>query len=333
MSMKYHRLGNTDLEISAVGLGCWAFVGGDLWGDQEQNEIDQIVAAAIDAGINFFDTAEGYGNGKSEQRLGKALAERRQEVLIATKVSGQHLAASHLQEACEQSLRRLNTDTIDLYQIHWPSRTIPLGETMEALEKLRDEGKIRAIGVSNFGPLDMDDLASTGHVESNQLLYSLLARMIEDQVVPKCLEHRLSILCYSPLAQGILTGRWRSPEQVAASRARNRLFSSTRPDTQHDEPGCEQETFSALETIRQISDGLGQSMATVALAWPLYRPGVTSVLAGARSPQHVAGNARAADLQLDEATIRQLDEATEPIKTKLAPNLDILFEEKRSRYR
>ncbi len=127
--------------------------------------------------------------------------------MIATKVSGGHLGAASMPEACEQSLRNLGTDRIDLYQIHWPSRTVAIAESVAALERLREQGKIRFIGISNFGLLDIDDLVAAGHAEANQLLYSLLARTIEDEVVPTCIANDLSILCYSPLAQGLLTGK------------------------------------------------------------------------------------------------------------------------------
>jgi aryl-alcohol dehydrogenase-like predicted oxidoreductase len=331
--MKYRTLGNTDLELSTVSLGCWAFMGGDLWGNQEQHELDNIVAAALDLGINLFDTAEGYGDGCSEQRLGQALASRRNSALIATKVSGQHLAPGDLRKACERSLTNLGTDTIDLYQLHWPNHSIPLADSVGALTALQEEGKVREIGVSNFGPLDLEELVHTGRVESNQLLYSMLARMIEHEVVPRCIEHQLSILCYSPLAQGLLSGKWKTADEVPESRARNRLFSCERPETVHDEPGCEEQMFATLARIREIGSELGQSMATVALAWCLHKPGVTTVLAGARSPEQVALNAKAAQLELDSDTVRQLDEASQPVKDWLGTNLDILLTEKQARLR
>jgi len=331
--MKYRKLGNTDLDISTVSLGCWAFMGGDLWGDQEQHELDDIVGAALDVGINLFDTAEGYGDGSSEQRLGRALGNRRNSALIATKVSGQHIAPDDLRKACERSLKNLGSDTIDLYQLHWPNHSIPLADSVGALKSLQEEGKVREIGVSNFGPLDLEDLVSTGRVESNQLLYSMLARMIEHDVVPRCVEHHLSILCYSPLAQGLLSGKWKTADEVSESRARNRLFSNNRPETLHDEAGCEEEMFASLAKIREISNELGQSMATVALAWCLHKPGVTTVLAGARSPEQIALNAQAAELQLDSGIVDQLDAASQPVKDKLGTNLDILLTGERIRYR
>ena len=236
--MRYRQLGQTDLQVSTVALGCWQFGGGELWGDKNQDEVTDVVHAAIDAGINLFDTAEGYGGGQSEQMLGEALGSRRDEVLIATKAS--HVQADYVTSACEKSLKRLQTDVIDLYQVHWPRHDAPLSETLGAYEKLRDEGKIRVIGVCNFGPQDFDEMMQICRAESNQMLYSMFCRMLENTVTPRCLENDVSILCYSPLAQGLLTGRWRSIDEVPPVRARNRLFSSERSHTHHHGPGCEQ---------------------------------------------------------------------------------------------
>ena len=331
--MQYRQLGRSELKVSTVALGCWAFAGGELWGDHEQAEIDQIVASAVDQGINLFDTAEAYGGGTSEQRLAQALGDRRKDVLIATKVSPGNTTRASLRKSCEASLRRLNTDYIDLYQIHWPVRDAPLADALYELEQLHREGKIRVSGVSNYGPLDMEDLIAAGHAESNQLLYSLLARMIEDEVIPRCIEQQVGILCYSPLAQGMLTGKWRSVDEVPEVRARTRHFSSSRPGTIHTEDGCEEKTFSALDHIREIAANFGQPMDTITLAWCLHKPGITSVLAGARSPEHVIHNASAADLALSTSIMSELDAATTPVKEHLAPNLDILCDAVNTRYR
>lgn len=328
--MKYRKLGKSELNISTVALGCWPFSGGELWGDQEQREIDKIVGASIDAGINLFDTAEGYEG--SEVRLAAALGPRRKEVVIASKVNAPG-TREKVRAACEGSLRRLQTDYIDVYQIHWPRGNEYLDETLGEFEKLKDEGKIRVSAVSNYGPLDLTDALNISRVDSNQLLYSMLTRMIEDDVVPKCMEHQVSILCYSPLTQGLLTGKWKTADEVPPPRARSRLYSSSHSATLHHENGCEKEVFAALEKIREICVAIGQPMATVALAWCIHKPGITSVLAGARSPEQVQTNADAGDLVLSDDTIRALDEATEPVKAKLVPNLDVLLDSEKSRIR
>jgi myo-inositol catabolism protein IolS len=329
--MKYRKLGQTDIEVSAVAMGCWALAGGATWGPQAESDSAATVRAALDAGVNFFDTAEGYGDGKSEEVLGRALAGRRREAVIATKVSRSHLAADQVKQACEHSLQRLQTDTIDLYQIHWPSRTVPLDETLSALQDLRGQGKVRAIGVCNFGVRDLSDLLGIGWVETNQLPYSLLWRAIEYEIQPKCVEAGLGILCYSPLVQGLLTGKFASPDEVPKGRARMRLFSEERPRARHGEAGCEAETFAAIEAIRRIAEEMGEPMAKVAVAWLLRQPGVTSVIAGARRPDQIEQTAPAADLELAPEIIDRLAETTDAIKRAMGANPDMWQSESRFR--
>jgi myo-inositol catabolism protein IolS len=321
--MKYRPLGETGITVSAVSVGCWAFAGDSTWGHQNDADSIATVVAALDAGVNLFDTAEGYGNGDSESVLGRALAGRRHEAVIATKVSGSHLAGAALQQACERSLRRLQTDYIDLYQIHWPNRNVPSEETWGALEKLREQGKVRAIGVCNFGTGDLSDLLAVGRPVTNQLPYSLLWRAIEYDIRQMCSDAGIGILCYSPLVQGLLTGKFSSPDEVPEGRARTRLFSTDRSQARHGEAGAETETFSTLERIRHISAEIEQPMARVALAWLLHRPGVTSVIAGARTPQQIEQTAQAADLELSPSVVAQLTAATEELKQKLGPNPDM----------
>jgi myo-inositol catabolism protein IolS len=329
--VKYCKLGKTDITVSVVAMGCWALAGGRVWGPQIEADSIATVHAALDAGVNFFDTAEGYGNGDSELVLGRALAGRRHEAVIATKVSRAHLSGDEVLQACENSLRRLQTDYIDLYQIHWPSRTVPLDETMGALEKLRQQGKVRAIGVCNFGVQDLSHLLKVGWVETNQLPYNLLWRAIEYEIRQKCIDEGVGILCYSSLAQGLLTGKFSSPDEVPEGRARTRHFSKDRPQTRHGEAGCEPEVFNAIEQIRRICDEIGQPMAAVALAWLLHQPGVTSVIAGARRPDQIKQTARAADLELLPEIIAALAEATEGVKQKMGPNPDLWQSESRFR--
>ena len=320
--MNYRKLGATDIDVSVVAMGCWAIAGDWVWGQQDENEAISTLRAALDAGVNFFDTAEAYGDGYSETLLGKALAGRRHEAVIATKVSDAHLAADALRQACERSLRRLNTDYIDLYQIHWPNWSIPLAETMGALESLKQQGKIRAMGVCNFGPVDLSGLLDLGRCETNQLPYSLLWRAVEFEIGQRCIEHGIGVLCYSPLAQGLLTGKFASADDVPETRARTRHFSKSRRLTRHGEDGCEEEVFVAIAAIRAICEGLGAPMAEVALAWLLRQPGVTAVLAGARTPGQLRENVRAAARELSPDTVDALSQATEALKRRLGPNLD-----------
>lgn len=329
--MKYRKLGKTDIQVSVVGMGCWAIVGDKTWGPQDEADSIATIHAALDAGVNLFDTAETYGDGYSEELLGKALASRRHEAVIASKVSPSHLHKEDVIKACEASLKRLCTDYIDLYQIHWPNWEIPFAETIEALESLREQGKIRAIGVSNFGVRDLSDFLAVGRCESNQLPYSLLGRAIEFAIQPKCMENNISILCYSPLAQGLLTGKFATADEVPEGRARTRLFSRNRPQARHQEEGCEAEAFAALAEIRRICKEIGQPMAQVALAWLLYQPAVTSVLAGARYPYQVRQNAQAAAIQLSPDVVAELSKVTESVKAKMGPNPDMWLTESRMR--
>jgi myo-inositol catabolism protein IolS len=329
--MNYRVLGKTEISVSVVAVGCWAFAGESTWGPQSEADSIATVRAALDAGVNLFDTAEGYGGGDSESVLGRALAGRRHEAVIATKVSRSNLSGQTLQEACQRSLRRLQTDYIDLYQIHWPNPKIPLEETWEALERLREQGKVRAIGVCNFGLSDLSDLLALGWVATNQLPYSLLWRAIEYGIRQKCTDEGIGILCYSPLVQGLLTGKFSSPDEVPEGRARTRLFSSDRPQARHGEAGCETEVFSALEKIRHISHEIEQPMASLSLAWLLHQPGVTSVIVGARKPHQIEQTAQAADLVLSAAVVDALTAATEEVKRKLGPNPDMWQAESRFR--
>ncbi|MBA3945500.1 MAG: aldo/keto reductase [Herpetosiphonaceae bacterium] len=329
--MEYRKLSTTDIDVSVVALGCWAFAGDATWGPQDEDAALATVHAALDAGVNFFDTAEAYGAGSSELLLGKALAGRRGEAVIASKVSGDHLAPAELRQACERSLRQLNTDYLDLYQIHWANREIPLAETYGALEELRSEGKVRAFGVCNFGVGDLTDLFAVGACATNQLPYSLLWRAIEYEIRQKCIDHGIGILCYSPLMQGLLAGKFATADEVPEGRARTRHFSKDRAQAVHGEPGCEQETFGALEQIRRISGQIEVPMAQVTLAWLAQQPGVTSILAGARSPDQILDNVQAAKVTLPLAVVAELSAATEQVKWKLGPNPDMWRAESRFR--
>lgn len=321
--MKYRKLGRTDISVSVVCMGCWAIISDNTWGNQDESDSVETIHAALDAGINFFDTAEDYGHGASEELLGRVLAEHpRESVVIASKVGAQGLRPTELVWHCEDSLSRLKTDYIDLYQIHWPNPDVPISDTLGALEQLKSDGKIRAIGVSNFGTSYLDELLQAGRVESNQLCYSLLWRAIEHEIQPICVANDISILCYSSLCQGLLTGKFTSADEVPESRARTRLFSKDRPHSRHNQPGCEEETFSAIAAIRAVCESIGRPMEQVALAWLLAQPGVTSVIAGARNADQAGQNALAAEVELDVEVLEKLDQATAKVKNYVGVNAD-----------
>lgn len=321
--MEYRKLGRSDLDVSTICMGCWALAGGKLWGDQDEQDAIAALKTAVDAGVNFFDTAEGYGGGASEAILGRAFQGMRDKVIIATKVSPNNMHPADLRAACERSLSYLQTDYIDVYYLHWPNWDIPYEETMGEMLKLKDEGKIRAIGCSNFGARDLSDLMAVSHVDVNQLAYNLLFRAIEYEIVPACMENDVSIATYSPLLHGILTGKFATLADIPDGRARTRHFSSDRPMTRHGGPGAEPQTAQAMTRIREICDDAGLSMTDVSLAWLLKQPGVTTVIAGARSPEQIVSNAAAAALQLDDDVVAALNEATDPLREAFGTNADM----------
>lgn len=323
--MRYRLLGRTDVRVSAIGLGTWAFGGGFPWGPQDKEDAIAALKAAFEEGVTLFDTAPMYGEGVAEQWVGEALAEVRDQIVIATKVSPDQLAPKALKASCEQSLDRLRTEYIDLLQIHWPNPKIPIEGTLNALVELRAAGKIRAFGVSNFGKADLAPCMTKREFApaSDQLAYNLLFRAIEYEIRPFCARNNISILCYSPLLHGLLTGKFIRAEDVPPERARTRHFSSERPHTRHGEAGAEAETFAAIDEIRQIARDLGEPMANVSLAWLMAQEGVASVLVGARNAAQARRNARAGNLALPPAFTQRLTRATEALKKKMGPNPDL----------
>ncbi len=322
--MKYRKLGKTEIRVSTVSFGCWAIIGGFNWGHQEKKDSLDALSAAFDSGINFFDTAESYGNGYSEQLIAEALGKKRDQIIIASKASPPHFTKEKLRQACERSLRNLHTDYMDLYQLHWPNWDLPVQETLETLEQLKKEGKIRAFGVSNFGPQDLKECLETDFkICSNQMAYSLLFRAVEYEVLSLCKDNHISILCYSPIMQGLLTGKFNSIEEVPEDRQRTRHFSPSRAEARHKEEGAEKETMEAVARIRKISEDAEISMTSLSIAWLLSQPSVTTAIVGGRNASQVKENARAGDVELAPEIKERLSHATEKLKKKLGRNLDM----------
>lgn len=328
------NLGRSGLKVSTVTMGCWAIVGDATWGPQNEYDAVEAINAALECGVNCFDTAEMYGAGYSEQILKKALAGKREQVVICSKVSPVHTNSwDDLQAACDNSLKNLGMDYIDLYYLHWPNRQIPIAQIIDWFEKLKQTGKIRCFGVSNFGKLDMTDLLHAGRADVNQLPYNLLWRTIEHEVLPICRDNDVSVACYSPIAQGLLTGKFPNGASVPDSRARTRHFSPVHKQIRHHEAGQEQETFAALDKIRHIAAELNCPMGELALAWLLHQPGVATVIAGARNREQMTANAKAMTRKLSQDILQRLEHATAPLKAAFDTNPDMWQSGTDSRYR
>lgn len=306
--MEYRPLGNTDLRVSAIGFGCWA-MGKWMWGEDVVDD-DSIAAVqrALDLGINFYDTAAVYGKGHSERVLARALGTRRGEVIVATKCGRKQDAEGKLYNdstpagiaaECEQSLRNLQTDWIDLYQVHWPDEQTPFEDTMAALLSLRDQGKIRHIGVSNFTPPMMERMLTGGPLVSLQPPYSLLRRGIEAEILPFCRANNLAVLAYSPMQRGLLTGKYTPgatfPE--TDSRSRDPLFQGERLAN----------IAAAVSQLATLAAAHGKTAGQLAIAWVLGQPGLTVALCGAKRVHHIEESVGAAGWVLTAEERAQLE--------------------------
>lgn len=309
--------------LTPVTLGTWSLISDANWGNQERRNSVAAIEACLEAGITSFDTAPMYGAGEAESLLGDVLGTRREAVFIADKVFAP-LDAKSVRQSCEESLRRLRTSHIDLFQIHWPDRTIPLSETADALLQLKDEGKILEIGVCNFGPMDLREAWALMPVATNQMAYSLLWRGVEFEVLPLCRELGIRLLSYSSLLQGLLSGKFARAEEVPEGRARTKHFSSVnRPKVRHEGPGHEETTFAAIHRMVEVCREAGVAMSTASLAALLEEEAVGSVIMGARSASQVRENAEVMNARLSPHTIEQLRAASEALKQEIGNDLDM----------
>ncbi|UCH08053.1 MAG: aldo/keto reductase [Deltaproteobacteria bacterium] len=300
--MEFRSLGKSEVRITPIIMGTWQ-AGKTMWAGIEDAESVRAIWAAFDAGITTFDTAEEYGKGHSERIIAKSLSRVRKKAVYATKVSPHHLTYDQVTEACHRSLKNLNTDYIDLYQIHWPagswgSKSVPIEETLSAMNDLKRAGKIRAVGVSNFSRLQLEQAARYGEIDSLQPPYSLFWRHAEADTIPYCVEHGITILAYSALAQGILTGKF-SPNhrfEKGDHRSRNRLF----------HPENARRVEQALRALGPIAQRCRATLGQLALAWVIAQPG-TCAIAGARNTAQVLENVKAAQISLSKGDVRELD--------------------------
>jgi aryl-alcohol dehydrogenase-like predicted oxidoreductase len=319
--VEYRRLGRSGLIVSELTLGTMTFGGQGAFskvGSTDVSGARRQVDMCLDAGINLFDTANIYSDGESEQILGEAIAGRRDDLLVATKVrmpagdgpNDTGLSRHHIIRQCEESLVRLGTDYIDLYQVHeWDGLT-PLEETLEALDNLVRSGKVRYVGSSNYSgwqlmkALGISERLGLQRYVSQQIHYTLQAREAEYELVPLAIDQECSILVWSPLAGGLLSGKYRRDQDAREGRHVEGWDEPPVYDTD--------KLYDTVEVLVEIADGRGVSAAQVALSWLLGRPGVASVIVGARTDEQLADNLEAAELELSEDERRRLDEVSAP---------------------
>ncbi len=311
--MKRTKLGRTGLDVSRICFGTWQFSGD--WGSLDERESVAALRRGLDLGINFFDTAQGYGFGASEQLIAKALGDElrshRDEIVLATKgglrMEDDELkrdsSPQWLREGVEESLGYLGVDHIDLYQVHWPDPDTPLEESAGALEELVQEGKIRHVGVSNFTPQEMDGFSRGRPVETLQPPFHLFRRDIERDVLPYCREHDIGVLVYGPMAHGLLSGRFDRDTELPEDdwRASSPLFQGE----------SFERNLEVVEELGRFAEERGHTVAQLAAAWTLAQPGVHVAVVGARRPDHIEGTAPAADIELSDDDLERIDSIME----------------------
>jgi len=329
--MIYRKLGKSDVKVSAITFGAWA-VGGWMWGGTDEEQSIAAIRKAIELGVTTIDTAAVYGFGRSEEIVAKAIAPyKRENLQILTKFglrwdisepapkrwdttdrNGKPAVVSHWAKAdgiiheCEQSLRRLGTDYIDVFQQHWPDPGTPLEESAIALDTLLAQGKIRAVGESNFNVEQLETISDLVPVASNQPPYSMVNRAIENDVMPYCVEHDISVIVYSPLQRGLLTGKITEGYQFNGDdhRANSPLFKGENL----------RRVNAFLNEIRPIAQAHNATLAQLVINWTLHRPGVTAVLVGARTPQQAEENTKAMQFKLSETEIAEINEKLEDLE-------------------
>jgi len=321
--MRYRKLGQSELELSSIAFGAWA-IGGWLWGGADKKDAVTAIETAIDNGMTTIDTAPVYGFGLSEELTGKAIKGKRSKVQILTKFGmlwdekkGVFFFKSQSNEGkdidiykysskervisdCEKSLKRLGTDYIDLFQIHWPDESTPVADTMEALEILIKQGKVRAAGVCNYSESLLKEANSKLALTSEQVPYSMVNRGIEKDILPYCIDNKIGILAYSPLQRGLLTGKMNGSYQFNAG--------DSRPTTiYYKEPNLGR-ILEFVEDLRKIASETSITVSQLVLNWTIQQPGITCALAGARNPQQVLDNVKAGNINLDAESIGRINE-------------------------
>lgn len=302
--MIYRQLGDSEVQTSAVAIGCWA-MGGGAWGNQEDDNSIAAVHRAIDIGVTTLDTAPAYGKGHSEVVVGRALEGKRDKVVLATKWGlrwndeglVKDSTPARLEEEIAASLDRLKTDYIDLYQLHWPDNKTPIAETAKAVNKLYEQGTIRAIGVSNYSVDQMKEWMDNAPLHCLQPPFSMFRRGIAEDILPFCRDNHIATIVYSPLHMGLLTGKFDE--------------SSSFDDVREGQPGFQGERFKLnlkiVDRLQQIADRLKCSMTQLTVAWTIHQRGVTAAICGARRPDQIEDSAGGADIELTDGIIDEIN--------------------------
>jgi aryl-alcohol dehydrogenase-like predicted oxidoreductase len=301
--MEMRTLGDAGPQISVVGYGAWEAGGADWGPNRSDEDVIASIRAALDAGMTWIDTAEVYGQGRSEDLVARAVSGRRDDVLIFTKVApdneGSGIRPEEIRKAVRGSLRRLRTDRIDLYQIHWPDQSVPVEESWGTMTELVDDGLVQHIGVSNFDKPLLERCLALRHVDSCQNAFSLLEQDDRRELLPWLEGKGVGYLAYGPLTGALgpdtafEDGDWRADEREEGEG----LFAS----------GTFERNLGRVEQLRAVSDRVGVPLAALALRWVVLQAGVTGAIAGSRNPRHVSTNATAGDLQLDARTLREIE--------------------------
>ena len=309
--MDYRKLGNTNLKISVIGFGAWGIGGAPFWETEGDAVSERAILRAFDSGINFYDTAPAYGFGHSEKLLGKTLKSLRDKVILATKCglrwekedfSGiqRNCSKESIMKEIDWSLQRLRTDIIDLYQVHWPDNKTPHQETMEALLEIQRAGKIRYFGVSNYSLPQIQACLEHAPIVSLQSEYSLLQRSIEADLVPFCCDHNIGLLAYSPLASGVLCGKYDANTRFTDWRSRGILGQFSGKPFENN--------IMKVEKLKRISEEISRSCTHLAINWVANQPGVTSALVGVKNDTQVANNVQSVGWRLEDKYQQELNE-------------------------
>lgn len=313
--MQFRSLGTSDLQLSTIGLGTWAIGGGDWkfgWGDQDEQQAIDTIVRAVNVGINWIDTAAVYGLGQSELLVGKALSQipPSQHPIIATKCGRTNLGGGEIGKClkrdsivaeCEGSLQRLGVDCIDLYQMHWPEPDEDIEEGWATLVDLKQQGKVRHIGVSNHSVSQMERLQAIHPIASLQPPYSMIARDVEESILPFCKQQNIGVICYSPMGKGLLTGTF-SADRVASLSDKDHR----RLDPRFQTPQLEV-NLTFVDRLGKIASELGWTVPELSIAWVLRRPEMTSAIVGARRPEQIEETVIAGSRTLDQAAIAEID--------------------------